>query len=65
MQRMHIEHNGQYLARLMLSCTAGQPICDSDILFVALAAFSSSIAALQLHCIGEAACQQAESLDFQ
>jgi hypothetical protein len=60
---MHIEHNGQHLARLTLSCTASRTICD--ILFVALAAFSSSIPALQLQCIGEAACQQAASLDFQ
>jgi len=63
MQLMHIEHNGQHLARLTLSCTASRPICD--ILFVALAAFCSSIAALQLHFIGEVACQQAASLDFQ
>jgi hypothetical protein len=53
---MHIEHNGQHLARLTLSCTDSWPICD--ILFVALAAFSSSIAALQLHCIREGACRE-------
>jgi hypothetical protein len=63
MQLMHIEHNGQHLARLTLSCTASRTIFD--ILFVALAAFSSSIAPLQLQCIGEAACQQAASLHFQ